>query len=89
MNEHDSEVIAGILEDMGYRPAAGEKEADVLLVNTCCVRETAENKVYGLLGRLRRLKQAKPSLIIGVGGCMTQQKSGRRKKLKVVFLTWI
>jgi tRNA-2-methylthio-N6-dimethylallyladenosine synthase len=79
MNEHDSEVIAGILENMGYRLAAGEKEADVLLVNTCCVRETAENKVYGLLGRLRRLKQAKPSLIIGVGGCMTQQKAVAEK----------
>lgn len=75
MNEHDSEVMAGILENEGYRAAQVKEEADLLLINTCCIRETAENKVYGLLGKLRKLKQAKPSLMIGLGGCMTQQES--------------
>ncbi|MGB9904476.1 MAG: tRNA (N6-isopentenyl adenosine(37)-C2)-methylthiotransferase MiaB, partial [Desulfotomaculales bacterium] len=66
MNEHDSEVMAGILEEMGYRQAESREEADVILVNTCCVRETAENKVYGLLGELRKLKMDRPDLLIGV-----------------------
>lgn len=79
MNEHDSEVMAGILEEMGYRPARTREEADVILINTCCVRETAENKVYGLLGELRKLKMDRPGLLIGVGGCMTQQKDVARK----------
>jgi len=79
MNEHDSEVMAGILEEMGYRPAKRREEADVILVNTCCVRETAENKIYGLLGEFRRLKMNRPGLIIGVGGCMTQQEAAAKK----------
>ena len=79
MNEHDSEVMAGILEEMGYQPARSREEADVILINTCCVRETAENKVYGLLGELRKLKMDRPGLLIGVGGCMTQQKDVARK----------
>lgn len=79
MNEHDSEVMAGILEEMGYRPARSREEADVILINTCCVRETAENKVFGLLGELRKLKMDRPGLLIGVGGCMTQQKDVARK----------
>ncbi|MEW6423917.1 MAG: tRNA (N6-isopentenyl adenosine(37)-C2)-methylthiotransferase MiaB [Bacillota bacterium] len=79
MNEHDSEVMAGILEEMGYRPAEQKEEADIILINTCCVRETAENKVYGLLGQLRKLKMNRPDLIIGVGGCMTQQEAVAQK----------
>ncbi len=79
MNEHDSEVMAGILEEMGYQPAETKEEADVILINTCCVRETAENKVYGLLGNLRKLKMNKPGLIIGVGGCMTQREEVAKK----------
>jgi len=75
MNEHDSEVMAGILEEMGYRPAEQKEDADIILINTCCVRETAENKVYGLLGQLRKLKMNRPDLIVGVGGCMTQQEA--------------
>ncbi|MDD4170554.1 MAG: tRNA (N6-isopentenyl adenosine(37)-C2)-methylthiotransferase MiaB [Desulfotomaculaceae bacterium] len=78
MNEHDSEVLAGMLEDMGYEPAGDLKDAGIVLLNTCCVRETAENKVFSLLGRLRRLKQEKPELIIGVGGCMAQQEGMAR-----------
>jgi tRNA-2-methylthio-N6-dimethylallyladenosine synthase len=73
MNEHDSEVMAGLLEQMGCEPASNPEEADVILLNTCCVREKAENKVYGKLGELRRLKSANPDLIIAVAGCMSQQ----------------
>jgi len=79
MNEHDSEVMGGILEEMGYRPAATREEADIILINTCCVRETAENKVYGLLGELRKFKKNKPGLLVGIGGCMTQQESAAKK----------
>ncbi len=72
MNDHDGEKMRGILDWMGYAGTERMEEADVLLINTCCVRETAENKVYGLIGRLRKLKEKKPGLFIGVGGCMTQ-----------------
>ncbi|OPY59274.1 MAG: (Dimethylallyl)adenosine tRNA methylthiotransferase MiaB [Pelotomaculum sp. PtaU1.Bin035] len=74
MNEHDSEVLAGMLDSMGFYQADGVEGADIVLLNTCCVRETAENKVFSLLGRLRRLKEKKPGMIIGVGGCMSQQE---------------
>lgn len=74
MNNHDSEVMAGLLEGMGYLPAGEDEKPDIILINTCCIRETAENKVYGLLGRLRRVKEARPETIIGVGGCMSQQQ---------------
>lgn len=79
MNEHDAEVMAGSLEQLGYEYTDNRDEADIIMINTCCVRETAENKVYGLLGRLRKLKQNKPGLIIGIGGCMTQQEETASK----------
>ncbi len=72
MNESDTEKIHGVLEQMGYVETGSLQEADLLLINTCCVRETAENKVYGLLGRLKNIKEKKPGLFIGIGGCMTQ-----------------
>lgn len=75
MNEHDSEILAGMLEGMGYMPSSGLEDAGIILLNTCCVRETAENKVFSLLGRLRRLKGENPELLIGVCGCMPQQDS--------------
>lgn len=78
MNDHDAERMRGVLESMGYDGAGSPEEADVLLINTCCVRETAENKVYGLLGRLRKLKEKNPEMIIGVGGCMTQVEETAR-----------
>ena len=74
MNEHDSETLAGMLEKMGYEKALTENEADLILLNTCCIREKAESKVLSHLGELRKLKKDKPWLIIGVCGCMTQQK---------------
>ncbi len=74
MNVHESEKIAGIAQSLGYVPTDDEKEADLIILNTCCVREHAEAKVYGRLGRLKSLKRKNPDLIIGIGGCMTQQK---------------
>lgn len=74
MNDWDSEVMAGIAESLGYVRAAGSEDADLVLINTCCVRRTAENKVWGLLGSLGRLKTRRPWMIIGVTGCMPQQE---------------
>ncbi|WP_418792551.1 tRNA (N6-isopentenyl adenosine(37)-C2)-methylthiotransferase MiaB [Phosphitispora sp. TUW77] len=73
MNERDSEILAGMLQEMGYQPTSELKEADIILLNTCCVRETAENKVWGRIGELKALKGEFPDLIIGICGCMTQQ----------------
>ncbi len=73
MNVHDSEVLAGLLESMGYTKASSVEEADLILFNTCCVRGNAENRTYGNIGALKSLKQSKPGLIIGVCGCMAQE----------------
>lgn len=73
MNEHDSEVLSGMLENMGYMAADNKEEADLIIYNTCCVRENAELKVYGNLGALKNLKRKKNDLIIAVCGCMMQQ----------------
>lgn len=73
MNFHDSEILAGLLEEAGWTKASRPEEADLVILNTCCVREKAESKVYGLLGSLKSLKDRRPQLIIGVGGCMVQQ----------------
>lgn len=75
MNVHDSETIAGILEQMGYSPTTEENVADIILLNTCAIRENAEDKVFGGLGRLKHLKREKPDLILGVCGCMSQEES--------------
>lgn len=74
MNESDSEVMAGILEEAGYTRAARVEDADLALINTCCVRRTAENKVWGLLGSLGHLKKRRPGMVIAVSGCMPQQE---------------
>lgn len=73
MNVHDSEKLAGMLRQMGYIETDTRAEADLILFNTCCVREHAEIKVYGNVGALQALKQDHPNLIIGVCGCMMQQ----------------
>ncbi len=75
MNEHDTETIMGMLEQMGYRPTDDREQADVILLNTCAIRENAEDKVFGELGHLKHLKTAKPSLILGVCGCMPQEEA--------------
>jgi len=73
MNEHDSETLSGILENMGYIATSNKEEANLIIYNTCCVRENAELKVYGNLGALKNLKKNKDDLIIAVCGCMMQQ----------------
>ena len=77
MNEHDSEKMSGVLEADGFTSAGSAEEADVVVLNTCSIREKAEQKFYSELGRLRPLKESNPSLIIAVSGCIAQQE-GRR-----------
>ncbi|MDR1619105.1 MAG: tRNA (N6-isopentenyl adenosine(37)-C2)-methylthiotransferase MiaB [Clostridiales bacterium] len=74
MNAHDSEKIAGLLESCGYQQADNQDSAHLILFNTCCVREHAEKRVFGNVGALKKRKDEDPSLIIGVCGCMMQQK---------------
>jgi tRNA-2-methylthio-N6-dimethylallyladenosine synthase len=74
MNEHDSEKLAGMLEGLGYTWTDNKDKADLILFNTCCVRKHAEERVYGNIGMLKSLKQCKPDIILGVCGCMVQQK---------------
>ncbi|MDO4710472.1 MAG: tRNA (N6-isopentenyl adenosine(37)-C2)-methylthiotransferase MiaB [Peptostreptococcaceae bacterium] len=74
MNEHDTENLLGMIDHMGYEEADAPEEADLIIFNTCAVRENAELKVYGNLNILRKLKEKKPDLIIAVCGCMMQQK---------------
>ena len=74
MNERDSETIAGMLNEMGMTRQPVREQADLILYNTCCVRENAENKALGNVIWLKELKKDKPDLLICVGGCMTQEK---------------
>ena len=74
MNVHESEKIAGILENMGYSHTDIDKDADIILFNTCCIRENAEDRLFGNVGALKSLKLQNKDLIIVVVGCMTQQK---------------
>ncbi|AFS78524.1 (Dimethylallyl)adenosine tRNA methylthiotransferase MiaB [Gottschalkia acidurici 9a] len=76
-NEHDSEKISGILESLGYLPANNRDEADIIIFNTCLIRENAELKVYGNLGELKSLKRQNPNLLIGICGCMMQKEEVR------------
>jgi tRNA-2-methylthio-N6-dimethylallyladenosine synthase len=73
MNEHDSERIAGLLQADGLEEAATAEEADVVVLNTCCIRENADNKLYGTLGHLKSLKDRKPGMQIAVAGCLAQK----------------
>ena len=77
MNESDSERYAGQLESLGYRRTEDMDMADVVLLNTCCVRETAEGKILGKIGELKHVKQHNPNLIIAVTGCMAQEWQDR------------
>ncbi|HEX9775009.1 MAG TPA: tRNA (N6-isopentenyl adenosine(37)-C2)-methylthiotransferase MiaB [Actinomycetota bacterium] len=76
MNEHDSERIAGLLEQHGYARADALEEADVVLFNTCAIRENADNRLYGTLGHLKALKEKRPELRLAVGGCQVQKDKG-------------
>ena len=73
MNMHDSERLAGLLEDAGYQRAPGGEPADVVVFNTCAVRENADNRLYGNLGHLLPVKQSRPGMQIAVGGCLAQK----------------
>jgi tRNA-2-methylthio-N6-dimethylallyladenosine synthase len=91
MNVHDSERLAGLLEDAGYVRASGGAAADVVVFNTCAVRENADNRLYGNLGHLRPVKTAHPGMQIAVGGCLAQKDRGevtrRAPWVDVVFGT--
>lgn len=82
MNEHDTEVMAGIFLGLGYEPTDSVEDAHVILLNTCAIRENAENKVFGELGHLKALKRERPELLIGVCGCMSQEESVVNKILQ-------
>ena len=73
LNENDSEKLCGMLDEMGYEKTENQKEADIALFNTCCVRENAEDRLFGKLGELKKLKEEK-GIIIAIGGCMMQEK---------------
>ena len=74
MNEHDSENIKAILEQMGFTYNEVMEESDLILLNTCAIRENAHNKVFGMLGRIKHLKETKPNIIVGLCGCMAQEE---------------
>ncbi len=75
MNVHESEKLAGILEKNGYLPVSDATNADIVVFNTCAIRESAEQKIFGNIGELKNIKLANPNMIIAVGGCMSQQKN--------------
>jgi tRNA-2-methylthio-N6-dimethylallyladenosine synthase len=72
MNEHDSERMKGMLESLGYQEAGARDDADLILFNTCSIRESADNRLIGNLGEAKRLKSEDPSRVVGVGGCWSQ-----------------
>src|SRR3954447_12005904 len=91
MNVHDSERLSGLLEDAGYVRAAAGDQADVVVFNTCAVRENADNRLYGNLGHLAPVKRSRPGMQIAVGGCLAQKCRGeitrRAPWVDVVFGT--
>ncbi|MBO5737264.1 MAG: tRNA (N6-isopentenyl adenosine(37)-C2)-methylthiotransferase MiaB, partial [Clostridia bacterium] len=84
MNVHESEKIAGILRRLGYVETQTKEDADIIVFNTCCIRENAENHAFGNIGALKKMKKNNPNLLIAVGGCMTQEK-GKTDVLKKKF----
>ncbi len=81
MNSHESEKLSGILSSRGYDETDNIDIADIVLLNTCCIRESAETHILGNLGIIKKAKEKRPSMIVGVCGCMTQQ-NGAAEKLK-------
>lgn len=81
-NEADSEMMSGILNNIGYTKIDDEKKADLIIINTCAVRETAEDKIWGVVGRLKNLKEKNPNLIIAISGCMPQEEVVVKKILE-------
>ncbi|MBO5926338.1 MAG: radical SAM protein, partial [Clostridia bacterium] len=84
MNVHESEKLAGMLEDLGYKSTDIDEKANVIVFNTCCIRESAEQKIKGNIGALKPLKKKNKGLIVAVGGCMSQQ-DGKSRELKELF----
>src|SRR5207302_1985454 len=91
MNAHDSERLAGLLEADGMEATDDVEQADVVLLNTCCIRENADNKLYGHLGHLKSVKDRRPDMQIAVGGCLAQKDRelirDRAPQVDVVFGT--
>ncbi|MBR3209984.1 MAG: tRNA (N6-isopentenyl adenosine(37)-C2)-methylthiotransferase MiaB [Bacilli bacterium] len=93
MNVHDSENIKAILEEIGFTEANEMEKADLILLNTCAIRENAHNKVFGMIGRIKHLKEENPSIIAGLCGCMAQEEGvvseilSKYKWLDIVFGT--
>ena len=81
MNEHDSENICAMLEEMGYVIVDNYMDADLVILNTCSIRENAHNKAFGMLGRLKNLKETKKDLVVGICGCMAQEEKVVEKLL--------
>ena len=77
MNESDTERISGQLEELGYVPADILDDADVVILNTCSIRQNAEEKVYGKIGEVKKLKGKKPGVLLGIAGCMAQENKGK------------
>ena len=84
MNEHDTEILAGLCERLGYIRAHAISEADLIILNTCCVRGNAENRIYGHIGNLKPVKEARPDIILAVCGCMAQEP-GERERIRSSF----
>ncbi|MDD4565558.1 MAG: tRNA (N6-isopentenyl adenosine(37)-C2)-methylthiotransferase MiaB [Eubacteriales bacterium] len=74
MNEHDSETLAGMLEELGYVEKPNRKEVDIAIINTCSVRENADKRFFGTLGQLKKIKEERPETVVAVCGCMMQQQ---------------
>ncbi|MDE5630689.1 MAG: tRNA (N6-isopentenyl adenosine(37)-C2)-methylthiotransferase MiaB, partial [Bacilli bacterium] len=93
MNVHDSEEISGLLENLGYTKVESEMEADLIVLNTCAIRENAHDKVFGFLGRCKHIKKEKKDIKIVLCGCMAQEKSvvdeimSKHKYIDLVFGT--
>ena len=81
-NEADSEVMEGILEELGYEKSQEEYAADVVILNTCAIRENAENRIWGVLGLLKGIKRNNPDMLIGISGCMPQEEKATNKILE-------
>jgi len=79
MNEHDTENIKAILESMGYEETEDMNASDVILLNTCSIRENAHNKAFGMLGRIKHLKENRPNILVGLCGCMAQEEGVVKK----------
>jgi len=73
MNRYDSERLAELLREEGYEPVADEGQADLVVINTCTVREKAEQKAFSYLGRLKTVKRRRPEVVIAIAGCVAQQ----------------